>query len=114
MAKHKATKYLSDHWKGNHSLSRSFFINGVLFYILMVAILVAVDRFIHTSNQVIGVLVVVGCGMLWSLGGILCASIKTLKNSDSSLPAKSFALILIALVFGCVIFIIRDLSLLWS
>jgi hypothetical protein len=112
MGRNRAVGYLSSHFLGNQSLAMSFVVNGVIFYLLMVA---AILGFAFTLGH-FGILTDIGvpvgivllCGLAWSLTGNVLAAVKALKNPSSSRLKKTFALCILGAVILAVVYIVRD------
>lgn len=109
----KLGSYAVAHWKGNQSLAWSFLVNGLLFYILMVAVGGAFAYLVARSglanNRLI--LLYIGlflAGIVWSLIGIAMSSVKALRDRDSGFPKKIFAVLLLAVVVTCLYLIEQD------
>jgi len=91
-------KYISEHWKGEHSLAKSFFINVLFAYLLSVLVLVGLAQHIRINAYVgLGVFLVV---IVWGLVGTTRAAIRILRNKEKSIFEKINAVLvlLIALV----------------
>jgi|ThiBioDrversion2_1041553.scaffolds.fasta_scaffold09614_2 hypothetical protein len=107
------TRYLVEHWRGQMSLLWSFLVNGVAFYLVMVAALLGFNAVIESNsnrNPVIfwTLVALFGCGAVWSLGGMARASWKALRDPTVGIVKKSFAAILIAAVALLAVTVVSD------
>jgi arginine exporter protein ArgO len=112
LSRNRVVGYLTSHFLGNQSLAMSFFVNGVIFCLLMAAAVVGLaytlGRFGILTNIGVPVGIVLLCGLAWSLTGNVLAAAKVLKNSTSSRLKKTFAVCILGAVTFTVGYIVRD------
>ena len=90
----------------------SFLVNGVLFCLVMVSVVVGLaftlGHFGILTNIGVPVGIVLLCGLAWSLTGNVLAAAKVLKNPSSSRLKKTFAVCILGAVTFAVGYIVRD------
>lgn len=111
MRTNSITRYIKDHWNGELTLRRSFFLNGVLLYLLLVILTLAVDSIVTVSNQsvIAAYMILFLMAMIWSLVGIARAAIKVLLAANVGLLRKAGALIAIIVVARSAVALVSDL-----
>jgi arginine exporter protein ArgO len=111
MGKNRVVGYLTSHFLGNQSLAMSFFVNGVIFYLLMVAAVVGLaytlGHFGILTNIGVAVGIVLLCGLAWSLTGNVLAAAKALKNPSAPRLKKTFAVCILCAVTLTLGYIVR-------
>ncbi len=112
MSRNRVVGYITSHFLGNQSLAMSFFVNGVIFYLLLVTAVVGLaftlGHFGILTDIGVPVGIVLLCGLAWSLTGNVLAAIKALKNPTSSRLKKTFAVCILGAVILTVVDIVRD------
>lgn len=109
-----AKNYVMRHWRGEHSLARAFFINGILFYFSVLLLLLGLDYFVFGESGflVMPMLLLFVVGLVWSFVGIAKSEIKILRSGDASMTRKFFAAGAIGVVALCAFYVVKDLRML--
>jgi arginine exporter protein ArgO len=93
----------------------SFFVNGIIFYLLMVAAVVglafALGHFGILTDIGVPVGIFLLCGLAWSLVGNVLASVQALKNPASRLPQRTFAVCVLAVAALTLVYVVKDVFL---
>ena len=106
MGANPVIKYVIGHLRGDQSLAWSFFINGVLAYVLVTLLVVFLGtRF--DLNVYVGIAVLL-LTAVWSVVGFALAAVKTLKGNGGYLM-KAFAIAVLGIAVVVVIGIANDL-----
>ncbi len=104
--------YVSSHFLGHQSLAMSFFVNGVIFCLLMAAAVVGLaytlGHFGILTNIGVPVGIVLLCGLAWWLMGNVLAAAKALKTPTTGRLKKTFAVGILCAVTLTVGYIVRD------
>ena len=104
-----ALRYISSHWRGETRLPVSFWINGLLFYVLSISLVVATSPFVpFLLLATLWVAVFV-----WQIVGIVKASIFRIRYGATTLSRGWGVLALFSMV-SVVLLTARDLFLLSS
>jgi arginine exporter protein ArgO len=111
MSRNRVVAYLNSHFVGNQSLAMSFFVNGVVFYLLLTTAVVGLAFMLGQFGILTDIGVPVGIvllfGLGWSLTGNVLAAAKALKNPSSSRLKKTFAVCILGAVTFAVGYIVR-------
>jgi hypothetical protein len=112
MGRNRVVGYITSHFLGNQSLARSFLVNGIIFYLLMVAAVVglafALGHFGILTDLGVPVGIFLLCGLAWSLIGNILAAAKALKNPQSRLSQKTFAVCILAVAALTLAYVVKD------
>jgi hypothetical protein len=107
----RVAKYFRAHWRGELSLAISLLVNGLLFYIVLVAALVLVGQASNSQAFVYVALAVFAAWTIWALVGIFRSAI---KQPGSSFFRRIISVAAITLVFIVSVVIMRDLVMLFG
>ena len=112
MGRNRVVGYITSHFLGNQSLARSFLVNGIIFYLLMVAAVVGLafelGHFGILTDLGVPVGIFLLCGLAWSLIGNILAAAKALKNPQSRLSQKTFAVCILAVAALTLAYVVKD------
>ncbi len=100
-------RYLSVHWRGEHSLTKSALLNGVLAYILLVAVLVSAGKILSSKFFVYAGMAFILTWFFWALVGMSRCAIKAV-TSESPILQKFGAVAILFSVVAAVVFSARD------
>lgn len=101
--------YLKAHWRGELSLVKSVFLNGLLAYLVLVAALVFTVEFLKPQLFFyVGMAVFFAWGT-WALVGISRVAIKNVKSSGTSTLQKIVAILALFGVVAVVTLTLRDI-----
>jgi hypothetical protein len=110
-----ALGYLKSHWRGEHSLARSFFVNGVLVHLVIVVVVVGLGTLVesHVNEKQNQLSVMVGMSMfalvtVWSFVGNVRAAISVIR-APNSVIRKSFAVVIVIVIVVAIISAMFDL-----
>jgi hypothetical protein len=108
--------YVVEHWNGNQSLFRSFFLNGVCFYFVAIALVMFFGQSTFGKNQaaLVAIIAMFVVGMLWSIIGVVRAAIKTLRSRESGFLKRMCAVIFIGVALACTFAMVNDARMLFS
>jgi hypothetical protein len=101
----RVAKYFLAHWRGELSLAVSILVNGLLFYIILVAALVLVGQALNSTTFNYVAALIFAVWTIWALVGIIRSALKL----SNSLLARIMSIGALTLVLIVGIFIIRDL-----
>jgi hypothetical protein len=107
-------KYALAHWRGEQSLARSFWINGVVFYLVLVVVLVGLGQII--AGQLffnLGMAAFVIC-FAWSFIGIARSAVAVIRRPDRRFLSVVFAVASIVILALVAYLVVRDLQLLFK
>lgn len=96
------------HWRGDSGQMKSFFVNGLVFYFVLVFALVGASNFIKAQA-----FFYFGIGLfitytVWMVVGNIRCSIKIFKNDQASILSKWFAFLVLLTMAAIVFFSLRD------
>jgi hypothetical protein len=110
-----ALGYFKSHWRGEHSLARSFFVNGVLVYLVIVVVVVGLGTLVesHVNEKQNQLSVMVGMSMfalvmLWSFVGNVRAAVGVIRAPNSFIR-KSFAVVIVIVIVVAIVSAMFDL-----
>ena len=111
-------KYIVAHWRGEQSLTRSFFLNGIVAYLMAMVVLVALIGFgngrLYTSQinfaSILGLIYTILFPLLiaWSLIGIVRAAINVIR-APNKFARKLYAVMIVIAILVVIRTIIDDL-----
>jgi hypothetical protein len=107
-------KYALAHWRGEQSLARAFWINGVVFYLALVVVFVGLSQVIAGQLFVnLGIAAFVIC-FGWSFIGIARSAVAVIRRPDRRFLSVVFAVASIVIVALVAYLVVRDLQLLFK
>jgi hypothetical protein len=108
--------YVVEHWNGNHSLFRSFFLNGVCLYFVAIALVMLFGQssFGETQAGIVAILAMFVVGMLWSIIGVVRAAFKALRSRESGFLKRMCAVVFIGVALACTFAMLNDARMLLS
>jgi hypothetical protein len=105
------------HWRGELSLTKSFLLNFMLGYIILVTLLVVTGELLqsHVGTEtparfhfyVGGIIFLVW--FIWALVGVSRSSMKILRDGSSKLVRKGFAVLALVVIFAVFVISANDL-----
>jgi hypothetical protein len=101
-------QYLASHWRGEQSLARSFWLNLVVGYLLVVGVLVGIGQAVHARWFLYLGMTIFVAQTLWAMVGLFRCALKIVRSS-ASIRSKFFAYVALALVVIAVLVGARDI-----
>src|SRR5215813_10220174 len=106
-------RYALAHWRGEQSLARSFWINGVAFYLVVVIVFVGLGQIITGRLFVgLGITAFMIC-FAWSYIGIARSAVTAIRRPDRRFLSVVFALATIVVLAFVAYGVVQDLHLLF-
>ena len=102
-------RYIVAHWRGQLSLARSFLVNGVLGYVVLIALLVGGSQIIDSKAFNYAGISVFAAWQVWSLVGILRCILRLFREQHSIFQ-RMLAVLVLVVVAIVVYEIISDLG----
>jgi hypothetical protein len=96
----RLASYFSAHWRGDLSLAKSVFVNGLLFYVVLVVALVSVGQALNSDAFFYIGMTIFAVWFVWALVGICRAAFRrpnTIWGRVTSVAAITFVLLVVVL-----------------
>jgi hypothetical protein len=101
--------YFASHWRGEQSLAKSFWLNVVVGYVLVIALLVGIGQVVHAPWFLYVGMIIFTVQFIWgSVGMVRCAL--RIVCSSASIPSKFWACLALAAIAVAVIGIAKDVT----
>jgi hypothetical protein len=97
-------RYILAHWRGELSLAKSFLLNGVLGYAVLLAVLIGMSKAISSKTFDYAGMALFAAWQIWALVGILRCVLRMFREPHSVVQR-----ILGALVFGVVALVVYEI-----
>ena len=104
-------RYFLAHWRGQLSLAQSFLVNGVLGYIVLIALLVGGSRGIASRAFDYAGIAVFAAWQIWSIVGILRCVLRHFREPHSVIQ-RVLAVLVLAVMAIVIYGIVTDLRML--
>jgi len=104
--------YFANHLRGEQSLPWSFFVNGLLFYLLLTGAIIGaayeLSRFAISIDLSVVVFVILASWFVWSIVGNVRAALRVLKSRDRSFGMKTFAVFVLLALCVIAVYVVSD------
>lgn len=91
-----ATKYLISHWRGEHGLIWGVLVNGLMGYLLVLAIFVVLDWLFSSNLPILSGVIWLLVFLIWAGVGLMRSAIASLRDKAG---AKHHKLIAVGIIF---------------
>jgi hypothetical protein len=86
--------YLVAHWQGGLSLARSFWLNGVVGYVVLVALVVGLRSYLPVYPSMLAFVVFV----VWACVGITRSALRVVRSPQATITSKFKAYLALTMV----------------